>query len=48
MNIGLLAIGFSLICAPVAIYGVFRTEESHTEPQADYQSIYRALAPREL
>ena len=48
MNIGLLAIGFSVIISPIALYGMLCNTQSKPQPQADYQSIYKALAPRDL
>ena len=48
MSIGFLAIGFAVLCCPVALYGMAQETESHQQPPADYSGIYRAMIPRDL
>lgn len=48
MSIGLLALGFALICSPVALFGMLQPTEASKEQKADYSGIYKALVPRDL
>lgn len=48
MSIGILALGFALLCLPVALYGITHDKGNRHVPQPDYLSIYKALTPKDL
>ena len=48
MSIGLLAVGFSLVCGAVALIGSTAPDEKKPERSANYKYIYQAIEPKEI